>query len=191
MNLENSDWTEAESAALGALREEKIPGPGLEKNVLKELSRRGLLAPAAAPRIRLRIAAAAAAAAVFALGVLVGSQRSGRNTAGPPAAPAAARYVLFLEGAQPATAAEEAARVAEYRSWARREAAAGKLLAGEKLEPSAHEAGAAGPEPPASAAVRGFFIIAAASDEEALATARRCPHAAHGGRVIVRKIAVL
>jgi hypothetical protein len=38
-------------------------------------------------------------------------------------------------------------------------------------------------------AASGFFIIVAKDDAEALAIAHGCPHLAHGGRVVVRRIA--
>jgi hypothetical protein len=37
-------------------------------------------------------------------------------------------------------------------------------------------------------AVRGFFIIRAATEAEALGVARTCPHLRHGGAVAVRPI---
>jgi hypothetical protein len=43
-------------------------------------------------------------------------------------------------------------------------------------------------EPADTGDVRGFFVISAATLEEATAVARSCPHTARGGRVIVRPI---
>ena len=34
----------------------------------------------------------------------------------------------------------------------------------------------------------GYFLIAAANDDEAEEIARRCPHLAHGGKVMVRRL---
>jgi hypothetical protein len=79
--------------------------------------------------------------------------------------------------------------VTEYKAWARREAGAGRLIEGEKLEPQALVLGAPADGQAGSRAVAGFFVIAARDDAEALAIARGCPHLAHGGRVVVRRIA--
>jgi hypothetical protein len=182
----DTDLTEQERAALAALKQDASPPKELESAIVQELSRRGLVHDGRGRRRRLATLSGIAAAAVFGLGVLVGSG-AGRQAAPSAASP---RYVLFLEGADTHTPQEEAQRVAEYRAWARKEASAGRLLSGEKLEPQVQVMGAE----PAQAlsgggAVRGFFVIVAKDDAEALAIAGDCPHLRHGGRVVLRRIA--
>ena len=126
------------------------------------------------------------AAALLAIGVAIGARASGSRSAeaGLP------RYVLFLEGADSLSPEEESRRVAEYKSWARRVAGEGHLVSGEKLRPevlrlgNTTDSGANGGE-----SVRGYFVIAARDDREALEIARGCPHLRHGGRIVVRPIA--
>src|SRR5262249_8354399 len=106
-----------------------------------------------------------------------------------PAPPAGDRYVLFLEGADTPTPEEENARVAEYRAWARREAGAGHLLAGEKLDAAAPSLGSGAAAAPGAAAVRGYFVLVAPEEAEARAGAEGRPHRRDGGAAVGRRIA--
>ena len=101
------------------------------------------------------------------------------------------RFVLLLlEPADaPLPAAEEASRVVEYGNWAGELARDDMLDAGEKLAWDGQVVG--GSDVPVAAPlerVTGFFIVRADSLDQALALARECPHALHGGRVEVREI---
>jgi hypothetical protein len=128
----------------------------------------------------------AAAAALLAIGVAIGARASGSR---PPAA-GLPRYVLFLEGADSLSPAEESRRVSEYKSWARRVAGEGHLISGEKLRPEILRLGdAPGSSLSGGESVRGYFVIAARDDREALEIARGCPHLRHGGWIVVRPIA--
>jgi len=184
MTRTDDELEDAERFALAGLRQDADPPPELEASVVADLRRRGLLRPAGSRRTRGAVPAAAAAVIAFALGIAVGL--ASRRPSSP--ALASGRYVLLLEGADTPSAQEEARRVDEYRAWARKEAGAGRLVSGEKLEPWALALGAAAQVPAGGETVRGFFIIAARDDAEALAIAQGCPHLLHGGRVIVRKI---
>jgi hypothetical protein len=127
----------------------------------------------------------AAAIVVFAAGLLVG-RVAPRAT--PPPTEGTGRYVLLLHetpGAAELGAEETAERVSEYRAWARGLRTRGRLEAGEKLVRAAAVVGGPAAVPPT---VSGFFVIRAASDEDALTLARDCPHARRGGAVEVRKI---
>ncbi len=186
MNDDDRDWTTGERAQLEALRLEHEPPQALEGAVIRALTRRSLIQPAPARRRApwVWMLTPLAAAVLFSGGLFVGS-RQGRR-AGSPGLP---RYLLLLEGADTHNAEEEAQRVVEYRTWARREARAGRLLSGEKLEPEALSLGADSGRPAGGVFVSGFFIIVARDDTEALAIAKGCPQLRRGGRIVIRKIA--
>jgi hypothetical protein len=185
MNDTDNGWTPSERDALGALRRE-VPAPGpLERAVVKELEARGLLRMRRGPsRWRRPIALLAGAAALFAAGFVIG----GRPTSLKLPLDARSRYVLFLEGNGEPPPGEEAQRVREYKLWSRRVAAAGHMLAGEKLSTETWRLGGADGAGGGDS-VRGFFLIAARDDAEALEIARDCPHLRHGGRIVLRKVA--
>jgi hypothetical protein len=134
----------------------------------------------------------AAAVALFAAGMLTG-RAVGDARAPEPGAP---RFALLLYGGPPgADDAEEAARVDEYRRWARGLAARGHHVSGEKLGDEAIELAGGGTapltSPPAGEAgsLAGFFLVSATSAAEAELIARSCPHLRYGGRVVVRPVA--
>lgn len=106
-----------------------------------------------------------------------------------------AQFVLFLYDdpvAEASRTSEEALRtVEEYKAWAGGLARAGNLVAGEKLKDERRLFGAitgSGPVVPKGSALGGYFVIRAASDEEAAAIAADCPHLAHGGAIELRRI---
>jgi len=188
MNEGNDDLTAAERAAFAALRSDVPPPKELEREVVNALAARGLLrAPAEARPAWLRpFALAGTAAALLAIGVGIGSRGHG----GRPIEAALPRYVLFLEGPGEPAADEEARRVQEYKLWARQVAAEGHLVSGEKLAPEAIRLGISDGVPAGGAeSVRGYFVIAARDEREALEIARGCPHLRHGGWIVVRPIA--
>jgi hypothetical protein len=91
---------------------------------------------------------------------------------------------------QPGTVTQpdvEARLVAEYAAWARGLQEEGKLLSAEKLADEPAELLGSGASPEGDR-VGGFFLIRAASFEEAQRIARDCPHLRHGGRVELRAI---
>ena len=179
------ELNEPERTALEALRRDTVAPKALEASVIAALRARGLVVAGAASLRWKLIASLAACLALFSAGVFVGGRQAG------PAAQAEPRYVLLLEGSDTVSSEEEGARVREYSAWARREASAGHLLSGEKLEPEARVLGGGAGSAPGGSAVRGFFVISAKDDAEALAIAADCPHLRHGGRVVLRKIAQL
>jgi hypothetical protein len=173
-----------EQARLDALARAIDPPPRLEDRVVRELQARGALRPRRPRPAWLQIAAA--------LVLVVSGFAIGRLTAasgGAPQTPGGTRYLLLLYGAHSTTAAEEVARVAEYGAWAKVEAADGRLLSGEKLGDQAAVVGdARGLGSVSLKEPAGFFVIRAATLDEAVATAARCPHTKHGGAVLVRPI---
>lgn len=169
------------------------PPAALRARVSRTLVARGLLRPLGRAIVR-GAGAAAAAAAIFVAGYVAGGVR-------PDALPAAdglARYALFLyeddtfEATHP-----ETDLIAEYSAWAVGLAEQGRLAAGEKLAAEGHlldgrsDSIVVAPRGVTAAAgvLTGLFIIRAASEAEALAIARSCPHLKYGGRVDVRLIA--
>lgn len=99
------------------------------------------------------------------------------------------QYLLLVHETE---AVEQAVRevgmpaiIAEYSEWAGDLARRGRLVSAEKLSETTDWIGTdASPTSPVS----GFFLIRAASLEEALAIARESPHAHYGGIVEVRAI---
>jgi hypothetical protein len=166
--------------------DEVQPPAGLEDRVVETLRARGLLRPAGGvqqivARRWFWPAALAAGLLLFAGGYMMG------RTPGAPGDARLLRYTLLLyEGPGfNSRGVPEPALVAEYSAWAGELAGRGRLVAGEKLGARTWSLGgrdAAGPGP------TGFFIIAARSDDEALALAKSCPHLRHGGTVTLRPI---
>jgi hypothetical protein len=118
---------------------------------------------------RRRLRTLAAAAAVFAVGL-----GAGRLLTAAADSPAGGFLLLLYEDGsyRPAEPGAEAARVDEYRSWARGVAAQGVPITGERLE----DGGAIG----------GFFFVAVPTKMEAERIAATCPHVRYGGRVVVK-----
>jgi hypothetical protein len=191
MSERDDEMSEAQRRLSADLARELSPGPDVEDRIVAALRARGLIRTSwTRSRFAARLAAAAAGLALLAAGFAVGRASTPR----PGEEPAQTRFALFLlRGAEalPENPVEEAGRVAEYRSWARGLAGAGRFVSGEKLEDRAEQIGApAGAVASASEEeVRGFFIISAESFDDALAIARQCPHLRHGGRILVRPIA--
>lgn len=181
------DQPTPETPTLTDLRE-VAPPPELEDRVVAALRARGLLArPHRSAWWRV-----AAALVIFGAGWGAGSIRSATN------APAADEplFALLLYGA-PDDAARENDRIAAYRAWAQGIAASGRRVTGERLEPGAavlSSSGSVGMGPTTAAAadagrsLQGFFIVSAASIDEASALARQSPHALAGGTIVVRPI---
>ncbi|HET8623558.1 MAG TPA: hypothetical protein VFM14_08345 [Gemmatimonadales bacterium] len=163
------------------------PPARLEARVLGTLRAQGLLGDVA-PRRRYAIAPRWRWPLAIAAGLLlfVGGMAVGRRPAPGPAQGLRQYTLLLYEGPEfNAGGVSEPALVREYSGWAASLAGKNRLVAGEKLDPKAWTLGAGSPAP---AGPTGFFVIAAAGDDEALAIARTCPHLRHGGTVLVRPI---
>ena len=193
---------EAEQAALAALRQGPAPPAELEGRVVGALRAQGLLEGgsqagarvAGAARWRRWTIAAGLAASLAAFGAGWWA-RSAVPGAAPGASASADRYVLLLhDTGRVLAAAEEERLVAEYAGWAADLRTRGVVIGGEKLEDARWLLGPGGSREeagPASGAVAGYFLIEAADPAAALAVAESCPHLRHGGRVELRRIAVL
>ncbi len=109
-------------------------------------------------------------------------------------------YMLFLHE-QPADYSQFSAEqiqgvIAEYVAWRHKIEAEGKLVGGEKLkdEGGRHISGANGslrvtdgPYTEAKEVIGGYFTISAADYDEAVETAKGCPHLKYGGRIELRE----
>jgi len=185
MNEWDDRLTQSEREALTSLARDLPPPPSLEKAVVAQLAARRLLRRRGkSRRLLLPILLPAGAVALFVAGVWIG----GRVTARKPAFGGLARYMLFLEGGLDAPVGEEQARVREYSLWARGVAGRGHSISGDELAPQTWRLGGATEQAAAGDPVKGFFLIAARDDAEALEIARSCPHLRHGGWIVVRRI---
>jgi len=171
---------------LESLKREELPPSAVEGRVIETLWRRGEIRQRG--RNGSRAALAAAAVVFFATGMAVG-----RGTRPSGAADARPHFVLFLQPLPEEAAAgatHDSSRVAEYRAWAVRLRESGRDVHGEKLRAGFRVAGSAPSEPGAfsNESVGGYFVISAHDYDDALAVARDCPHARHGGTIVVRAI---
>jgi hypothetical protein len=173
---------------LSTLPDEIVPPPDLEDAVVAGLARHGLLH--GGPR-RLRWWPLVAAAILGVTGYAVG-----RWTARPELSTEGARFVLLLEET-PATSPRSPEmlerQIDANREWARGLAAGGQLILAEKLGARgyavvADSGGVQVSDSPDAEALGGFFVIQAATLEDALAVARGAPHVAYGGRIVVRPV---
>ena len=168
-----------------ALAQPMEPPAELRGRVLRTLLERGLIAPSRRRPPVTRILVYAAVAALL----IAGGAWLGRTW--PTVLDSRPRFVLFLyedEQFKPRVGHDQL--VAEYTAWADSLRDERKLLMAEELAPQETTL------PLATAGVStsfgklaGFFIVRAASIEEATAIARQCPHLKHGGRVVLRRFA--
>ena len=159
--------------ALDRLRTEPKPPARLEENTVAELRSLGLIRRRSPwPWIY--------AAAAFVLGLTVGYVQRG-----PTPSPRPGYLLLLDDGDVPVAVGDESTRVEEYADWARQLREEGVPIAGERLE----HARSIGAERSSSLDVSGYFLFDADSDERALAIAASCPHARHGGSMMLGKIA--
>jgi len=180
-----------------------LPPDDLEARVIARLRDAGLLAPANTQETSMKaihLRWGLAAAVLLGVGVASGMQLSKPSVEAGPAAEAPApdtrpAFALMLyedAGYQaPAGEAEHRARVAEYSAWAGQLAGEGRLVDGAELLDRGvllHRDRARADGVPASDEGRlaGYFVIRAASLEEAEQVAADCPHLAYGGTVSLR-----
>lgn len=157
-------------------REFAVP-PGLEDRVVASVRQ-----SARPPR---RAWLAAAAALVIAASAAGGYALGRRSTDAVPAA-GGEKYLLLLYGAD-SKPGEEEARFIEYSKWGGELASRGQLEAAERLVPVVSVVGPRLDAVASAGEALGFFLIRASSLQEAEAIAAQCPHAKHGGTVVVRK----
>ena len=180
---QDDDLTPEELAAFARLPREMTPSRSLEERVVANLRDAGALRPR--PRRRAGFAAVAAALLLLAGGFAIGRLTLASGDPG-----GGGQYLLLLYGAPAVAPGEMTSRVAEYATWAREERTAGRLVAAERLESAVPQVlGSTSAAPSPGQAPVGFFLIRAASADEARAVASRCPHLRHGGTVVVQAVA--
>ncbi|HET7321604.1 MAG TPA: YciI family protein [Longimicrobiaceae bacterium] len=113
---------------------------------------------------------------------------------------AASHLLVFRESTperyEAMTADERRAALDRWNGWCDDLVARGKLLGGNTLAPEGHLVSAAratrpvdGPFAEAKELIGGYFLLSAASTEEATAIARECPNLPFGMEVEIRPIA--
>lgn len=189
--------TTSQPQRLRDLRRDSPPPAELEDRIVQELKARNLIQSTieGAPNMKMHygITAAISIAALL-VGVVAGQQYDSATPTSTTAS--AAQYALFLyEDAsyRQAEAGREDERVAEYTAWAHELAAAGNLVAGEKL---AEDGDLLEPDGTREAlvpaatqgALTGYFVISANDLDHARSIAATCPHLRYGGTVSLRRI---
>jgi len=168
---------------LASIAKEIAPPPDLEHRVAEALRGESLLRPQAASW------GWRAAAAVLLLtgGVVIGrlTAPAVSNDAVPPPS-ATNRFLLMLTEGD--TSGDDGERAARYGQWAVEQRAAGRDITGERLAPTGLAVVRAGSGPVLAPDVQGYFVISAASLEDAATVARSSPHVQSGGTIIVRPI---
>jgi hypothetical protein len=161
------------------------PPDVLKARVTGTLRERGLLRRAASPWRA--VLAIAAGLVLFASGVIVGGRperlaRTGGNYA-----------LLLYEDAGFDRQTPEDTYIAEYSAWAESLRKRGVLAGGNALDPGSRLLRDSATIETRDVTTNegtmsGYFIIRAASQEEAEAIAKTCPHLKHGGRIALRRI---
>lgn len=187
--MTNDPLTPQDHEDLTRLPQEIEPPGNLEARTVASLRASGALAHG--PRIRPAWRSTVQIAAAIAL--LAGGFLAGRlSTVAPVASPDAdaSRYLLLLYGGDTAAddEEEEQARVQEYATWAESLRQAGQLVGADRLAARVDVLGSAADPAPATSPPSGYFMVRAASRDEALAIAAACPHIRYGGTVVVRAI---
>ncbi len=191
-NHNNTELTVEERRRLDALSREMTPPPELEDQTIQTLARSGLLARR--PRWWVGVSALVASVLIFLTGFTLGAQ-----TDRSAVAPSGRQYVLFLyeeAGFEKAPPDDPDQRVREYGQWVTEIRETGHFAGGERLADYGWVLAGSDDgigvdqrllEAP-EGVVSGYFLINAASDDDALAIAESHPHLRRGGRIALRAI---
>jgi hypothetical protein len=167
---------------MSRLPREVAPPPWLEGRVVATMRQEKLLRRTnRVPWLQL-----AAALVILTLGIGIGRWLVPPAVAPTPIVQLQPRFMLLLWGAAPA--ADDNARAREYGAWASAERKVGRQISGDRLSEVALLVERDRPPSPVPSEVQGFFIVSAATLEEAAAVARSSPHVRDGGRIVVRPI---
>ena len=162
------------------LPRELDPPRDLEDLTVSTLQRGGLLR-SRRRRVQGWVVAAASLLLFF------GGVAAGRALDRPAAPDDRPRFVLLLMDSPSSESTEAELRVVEaYRQWARSLRDEGRFVSGARLDD--RSAGVPAVREGAEK-LEGYFVISAGSFEDAVSVAKTCPHAARGGRIVVRPFA--
>ncbi len=173
-------------AKVKALEHTMAPPSDLEDRVIARLKNEKLIRSGNTARSFLKVSLVAAAmAAIFCSGIVFHSWLTSLTI---KVSMSEKTYMLFLrEGAefrQPRTESELRARVEAYRKWAVDLRKKGVPITGTKLRDEATLLNVSGLE----TQIGGYFLVDAATYQEAIAIAKSCPHLNYGGAIEVRPI---
>ena len=198
MNDERDDLTSAEREGMRRWGEDWQPPDDLRVRTVRALAEGNR--PSTTPRPLRSTAAtlawvAAAAVVAFVLGFGVGERR---RTPDPSRPPQSFMLLLFESDAYRVAQGEDEQRkrVGEYIAWAQDISAGGRYVDGEELDQVGQrfglEAGRLTHLPqagdPQAGVLAGYFVVGAASANEAARLLDGCPHLKYGGTVEVRRI---
>jgi hypothetical protein len=166
---------------LDSLPREMPPPPGLESRIAIALRAQGLLKSPT----RLSWISTAAAILMLVLGIGIGRwwPRPARFDAPPVST---SRFLFLLSDAD--TSGDDGARAEAYRRWAVTQRQSGRQISGERLGDSGFAVMNESVAAVARADVQGYFVVSAATMDDAIAVARSSPHVQSGGTIIVRPI---
>ena len=184
----------------GRLRDLRLrmePPPELEERIVQTLRNEGLIRHTSTGGEQMK--KHYAVMSIVAVAALLAGFVAGQRLDDSPAAAAdddLEQFVMLLYENDSYQYPEEgrmAERIGEYSQWAREVAAAGKLVAGEKLaDDGLLVAPGQSPTPTIPVAeqgtIGGYFIIRAQDADEAAALAATCPHVRYGGTVSLRRL---
>jgi hypothetical protein len=176
----HADDNDDRPSELKDLPREIAPPAGLRNRIETDLGRRGLVT-SARPVLARRAAMILLPLLGFVAGWLL-------RPAGDPAHShdgEQPRFILLLYGGTDSPSDDG---VREYGDWARRLAASGTDVSGEKLADDSELLVGAPLHDPARANLRGFFIVQAADVQRAQRLAVSHPHVKRGGTIVVRRI---
>jgi hypothetical protein len=182
MSNNQEDLTREEQIRLDHLRSLNAnPATDLESRTVNRLRNEGLITTL--QRQYKWYWHAAAAIFLLALGMYAGTQVAGDDHE------ESFSYVLLLHQDDTFPEDRDGSRYTEYGAWMRTIRQAGMSIIGEKVDRKVIVAGKDSIyTDKRSARVSGFFMISAASQEEALKVAAESPHVKYGGTIEVRKI---
>ncbi len=186
-SLENSGLSENEKKSLGESYADIIVPLDLEKKTIGELRRRGQFSNAFAFNSYSRIASALGLAiAIFFAGFFSAKKFN-------DSAPATTnKYLMLLYN--PENFIKSNSHASEYGIWFRSMEEKGIMKAGEELKnegwmiTSGGSKNVTNENQSDSISAKGYFILEAKTDADALAIASNCPHLKYNGRIELRPI---
>ncbi len=184
MDMDKDALSESEKAAFGRLRREQQPPPELEQTVLKALHKEGLLRKSPGPRRRwLPLAAAVAGIALFAGGYFFGRSQGGPEGQIRPEL----GYMLLLHEDSRFRPGEPMEMFEEYKAWMEAVGSRGVAITGQELRNEALVLDPDGtPDTDEPERTTGYFLLEAATMDQATEIARSIPHLKYGGSVEVK-----